>query len=119
MHCSVSKMVDAREHHEHHSCMSDARGADVLCELTRADKCEKILAGGILAGVTTVTVVNPIWVIKTRLQLQGIQSGGGAGGAAVAGCVGQVAYQGSFDALRMILREEVRDGMSHTHERDI
>jgi len=110
-------MDDAREHHEHHSCMSDARGADVLCELTRADKCEKILAGGILAGVTTVTVVNPIWVIKTRLQLQGIQSGGGAGGAA--GGVGQVAYQGSFDALRMILHEEVRDGMSHTHERGI
>lgn len=50
--------------------------------------------GGIIAGVTTVTIVNPVWVIKTRLQLHT----GGAGSPA--------AYRGSWDVLRQLLREE-------------
>ena len=68
-------------------------------------------AGGITAGVTTVTVVNPIWVIKTRLQLQGaaqLQARASAAGARADGLV----YQGSWDALRQIVRDEgVRGGM--------
>lgn len=62
-------------------------------------------AGGITAGVTTVTVVNPIWVIKTRLQLQGaaqLQARASAAGARADGLV----YQGSWDALRQIVRDE-------------
>jgi solute carrier family 25 protein 33/36 len=57
-----------------------------------------------VAGVTTVTVVNPVWVIKTRLQLQGAaQTQAGAPGLR---SEGGVAYRGSFDAFRQILREE-------------
>eukprot|EP00802_Teleaulax_amphioxeia_P017004 Tamp_17144.p1 GENE.Tamp_17144~~Tamp_17144.p1 ORF type:complete len:310 (+),score=64.66 Tamp_17144:38-931(+) len=62
------------------------------------------VTGGIVAGVTTVTVVNPVWVIKTRLQLQGAaQTQAGAPGLR---SEGGVAYRGSFDAFRQILREE-------------
>lgn len=66
------------------------------------------MAGGITAGVTTVTVVNPIWVIKTRLQLQGIQSKEAAASMAAGG---GVAYRGSLHALRQILREEGVGGL--------
>jgi solute carrier family 25 protein 33/36 len=61
-----------------------------------------------MAGVITVTVVNPIWVIKTRLQLQGlpsVQAGLEAGGARAA-APGAVVYRGSWHALTQILREE-------------
>ena len=44
--------------------------------------------------MTTVTIVNPVWVVKTRLQLH-------AGGAGTAN-----AYRGSWDVLRQLLREE-------------
>lgn len=54
------------------------------------------MAGGIVGGTVTVTVVNPVWVIKTRLQLQGAGSEGGTG---------QV-YRGSLHAFRQILQEE-------------
>ena len=40
-------------------------------------------------------MTNPIWMIKTRLQLQTVQSGSNV-----------VPYRGAIDALRRIVREE-------------
>ncbi|KAI9281052.1 mitochondrial carrier domain-containing protein [Sporodiniella umbellata] len=48
------------------------------------------------AGVVTATATNPIWVIKTRLQLQGN---------------GARRYKGSLDCLLHILREEKVAGL--------
>lgn len=49
--------------------------------------------------MTTVTIVNPVWVVKTRLQLH-------AGGAGTTN-----AYRGSWDVLRQLLREEGVGGL--------
>ncbi|CAO3665577.1 hypothetical protein G6F70_007471 [Rhizopus microsporus] len=49
------------------------------------------LVSAATAGIVTATATNPIWVIKTRLQLQGN---------------GARRYQGSIDCLYHIVREE-------------
>jgi solute carrier family 25 folate transporter 32 len=52
------------------------------------------LLAGVEAGIVMVCVTNPIWLVKTRLQLQ------------VNG-EGQVKhYRGFFDAMRTILKED-------------
>lgn len=53
------------------------------------------------AGVATMTITNPLWVVKTRLQTQhmGMRMGRATGGKAPL-------YRGTFDALRRISREE-------------
>ena len=53
------------------------------------------------AGLVTTVVTNPIWVVKTRLQLQ---RGGGAGGAGER-------YAGFVDALVKIARKEGVGGL--------
>lgn len=46
------------------------------------------LTAGLAAGITTATFTNPIWVVKTRLQLQ------------------EVAYNNSFECIKSILMKE-------------
>lgn len=48
------------------------------------------------AGVVTATATNPIWVVKTRLQLQ---------------AVGQKLYKNSFDCALQIIKEEGIKGL--------
>ncbi|KAK3943926.1 mitochondrial carrier protein RIM2 [Diplogelasinospora grovesii] len=58
------------------------------------------LSAGVLAGVTTSTATNPIWLVKTRLQLDknvAAQSGGG---------VAQRQYKNSWDCIRQVVRHE-------------
>ena len=47
---------------------------------------------GTLSGITAITVTNPIWCVKTRLQIQDKSS--------------PTAYQGLFDCFRRIIKEE-------------
>ena len=57
------------------------------------------LTAGTMAGVATSTATNPIWVVKTRLQLDknvAEQSGG----------VTQRRYKNSWDCIRQIIREQ-------------
>ncbi|CAG9983418.1 unnamed protein product [Clonostachys byssicola] len=57
-----------------------------------------LLAGG-AAGVVTSTVTNPIWMVKTRLQLD-------KNVAARSGGATQRRYRNSADCVRQIVREE-------------
>lgn len=54
-----------------------------------------IIVGGLVAGVTTATATNPIWVIKTRMQTQIITAPNSA-----------THYKGVWDAATRIYREE-------------
>ncbi|KAK9804591.1 hypothetical protein WJX73_004462 [Symbiochloris irregularis] len=58
------------------------------------------------AGVATMTITNPLWVVKTRLQTQhmGVRMGRATGGKAPL-------YKGTFDCLRRIRREEGLAGL--------
>jgi solute carrier family 25 folate transporter 32 len=75
------------------------------------------LASGVEAGAILVLLFNPLWLVKTRLALQGVTSGPGAGtgaGAATAATATAPAtstaaaarYTGVGDALRTIVSEE-------------
>ncbi|UZP37959.1 hypothetical protein NXS19_005775 [Fusarium pseudograminearum] len=55
------------------------------------------LSAGVAAGVTTSTATNPIWMIKTRLQLDKNVAAGGAQ---------MRKYRNSYDCIRQILRDE-------------
>ncbi|KAK4143548.1 mitochondrial carrier domain-containing protein [Dichotomopilus funicola] len=62
------------------------------------------LGAGALAGVTTSTATNPIWMVKTRLQLDknmAIESGGAT----------KRRYKNSLDCIRQVLRDEGIHGM--------
>ncbi|SPQ19764.1 ea803482-eb6c-45fc-8250-3dbb246358ca [Thermothielavioides terrestris] len=57
------------------------------------------LSAAALAGIATSTATNPIWMVKTRLQLDknmAIESGG----------VAKRRYKNSVDCIRQVLREE-------------
>ncbi|KAK3695587.1 mitochondrial carrier protein rim2-like protein [Podospora appendiculata] len=57
------------------------------------------LAAGVLAGVVTSTATNPIWMVKTRLQLDknvATESGGARSRR----------YKNSWDCIRQVLRDE-------------
>eukprot|EP00588_Corethron_pennatum_P020298 CAMPEP_0194329574 /NCGR_PEP_ID=MMETSP0171-20130528/48732_1 /TAXON_ID=218684 /ORGANISM="Corethron pennatum, Strain L29A3" /LENGTH=328 /DNA_ID=CAMNT_0039090345 /DNA_START=117 /DNA_END=1100 /DNA_ORIENTATION=- len=58
------------------------------------------LVSGLSAGLVGNTVTNPIWMVKTRMQLM---TAGGATGIAGSG---NTAYTGYLDAIRTIKREE-------------
>ena len=57
------------------------------------------VASGILAGVVTSTATNPIWVVKTRLQLD-------------KSITGARRYKNSLDCLAQIWRQEGLKGFS-------
>ena len=59
------------------------------------------LTAGVEAGSILVLLFNPLWLVKTRLALQGADSASRPGGA----------YKGIFDALRTIVREEGLPGL--------
>ncbi|KAL0937883.1 mitochondrial carrier protein rim2 [Colletotrichum truncatum] len=62
------------------------------------------LSAGVLAGITTSTATNPIWLVKTRLQLDknvAEQSGG----------VTKRQYRNSLDCIRQVLRTEGFTGL--------
>jgi solute carrier family 25 protein 33/36 len=57
------------------------------------------LSAAAMAGVVTSTATNPIWMVKTRLQLdknEAMEKGGAA----------KRRYRNSFDCIRQILRDE-------------
>jgi len=53
-------------------------------------------ASAIVAGLTVATVTNPIWLVKTRMQLQTLQQENAR----------QHNYKGSLDCVRRVYREE-------------
>jgi solute carrier family 25 protein 33/36 len=55
------------------------------------------IGAAVVAGVTVNTVTNPIWVIKTRLQLQNAVTG--------------VAYSGAMDCVRKVWQQEGLAGL--------
>lgn len=62
------------------------------------------MVAGAAAGVTTSTVTNPIWMIKTRLQLDKNVSERSGGEM-------QRRYKNSYDCIKQILREEGLRGL--------
>ncbi|KAM7205677.1 mitochondrial carrier protein RIM2 [Rhypophila sp. PSN 637] len=62
------------------------------------------LAAGTLAGVVTSTMTNPIWMVKTRLQLD-------KSVAAESGGVATRRYKNSWDCIKQVLRNEGIKGM--------
>lgn len=70
------------------------------------------LAAGITAGVVTSTATNPIWLIKTRLQLDKKVAAQKAGAVATttdavaAAAAGARQYRNSVDCIRQVFRDE-------------
>lgn len=64
------------------------------------------LAAGTLAGVVTSTVTNPIWMVKTRLQLDKTVAAESIGGVAT-----RRSYQNSWDCIKQVLRKEGIKGL--------
>ncbi|KAI8292917.1 putative mitochondrial carrier [Colletotrichum sp. SAR11_240] len=62
------------------------------------------LSAGVLAGVTTSTATNPIWLVKTRLQLD-------KNVAEKSGGVTKRQYRNSLDCIRQVLRTEGFTGL--------
>ncbi|KAJ2906023.1 mitochondrial carrier protein RIM2 [Zalerion maritima] len=61
------------------------------------------LSSGIMAGVVTSTATNPIWLVKTRLQLDKT--------SVEEGQKGRRMYRNSFDCIRQVLRTEGFTGL--------
>ena len=62
------------------------------------------LAAGTIAGVVTSTATNPIWMVKTRLQLD-------KNVVAESGGVARRQYKNSWDCIKQILRNEGLRGL--------
>jgi solute carrier family 25 protein 33/36 len=62
------------------------------------------LTAGTMAGVATSTATNPIWVVKTRLQLDKNVAEQSAG-------VAKRRYRNSWDCIRQIVREQGFKGL--------
>ena len=62
------------------------------------------LSAGVTAGIVTSTATNPIWMVKTRLQLDKnvVEESGGAA---------RRRYKNSYDCVRQILRTEGIQGL--------
>jgi solute carrier family 25 protein 33/36 len=56
----------------------------------------------VAAGIATATATNPIWLIKTRLQLDKSRAGSSTS---------QRQYKGSLDCIRQVLRKEGVPGL--------
>lgn len=64
------------------------------------------------AGVVTGTLTNPIWLVKTRLQLDRLRMERGR-------CIATQRYENSFDCVTQVLREEGFRGMFQGLEREL
>lgn len=72
------------------------------------------LAAGITAGIVTSTATNPIWLIKTRLQLDkkvaaqkaGVNAVTSTSEAVAAAAAGARQYRNSVDCIRQVFRDE-------------
>ena len=63
------------------------------------------LSSGVEAGVILVFLFNPLWLIKTRMALQGLESAASTG-SLTAVSPARKEYTGIFQAVRTIVREE-------------
>ena len=63
------------------------------------------------SGTITCLFTNPIWLVKTRLQLQRDAPGGGGGGGGTGAGAGAAPYRGMTHALRTIARDEGLAGL--------
>ncbi|PKK80059.1 mitochondrial carrier protein RIM2 [Rhizophagus irregularis] len=74
-------------------------GKRFLTELNGGQETSWIhLSAALIAGITTSTLTNPIWLVKTRMQLQ---SSSNTGSSQVS-----IKYKNSFDCVKKIIQEE-------------
>jgi solute carrier family 25, member 33/36 len=69
------------------------------------------LAAGASAGIATSTATNPIWMVKTRLQLDKNVAASSSAGAGGGKAQVQRRYRNSLDCVRQILRDEGPRGL--------
>eukprot|EP00603_Paraphysomonas_imperforata_P008723 CAMPEP_0114437116 /NCGR_PEP_ID=MMETSP0103-20121206/13832_1 /TAXON_ID=37642 ORGANISM="Paraphysomonas imperforata, Strain PA2" /NCGR_SAMPLE_ID=MMETSP0103 /ASSEMBLY_ACC=CAM_ASM_000201 /LENGTH=334 /DNA_ID=CAMNT_0001607467 /DNA_START=113 /DNA_END=1116 /DNA_ORIENTATION=+ len=75
---------------------------DTTAQLNTVDH----LLSGVEAGVYMVFITNPLWLIKTRLQIQHNPLPGQTSEAMSSTGVSGTGYKGPLDAVRVIMREE-------------
>nr|CAG8444155.1 9719_t:CDS:2 [Entrophospora candida] len=72
-------------------------GKIILIELNDGKETPLIhLTAAIIAGITTSTVINPIWLVKTRMQLQSSNKSPQT----------LIKYKSSFDCIRKVIKNE-------------